>query len=102
MLGEDFVHLLGSIRRVGEAVQYLGLREGDRIGHGVALGVDVNEWAERATGLAIPRGERLFNLLWAWRCAMRCDADALRVWPPWVGRKRVGSRMRSSASTAAP
>jgi hypothetical protein len=85
--GEDFVHLLGGIRRVGEAVQYLGLREGDRIGHGVALGVDVNEWAERATGLAIPRGERLFDLLWAWRCAMRSDAGPLRAWLPWVGQE---------------
>jgi hypothetical protein len=78
--GEDFVHLLGSIRRVGEAVEYLRLGGGDRIGHAVSLGVDVSEWAARATGLAIPRGERLFDLLWVVRCAMRSDDAVLRSW----------------------
>lgn len=40
---EDYVHLLGGIRRVGEAVELLRLGEGSRIGHAVALGVDVEE-----------------------------------------------------------
>jgi hypothetical protein len=85
--GEDFVHLLGSIRRVGEAVDYLRLSEGDRIGHGVSLGVNVDEWAARSTGLAIPRGERLFDLIWAWRCAMRSTNDVLRAWLSWLGQE---------------
>lgn len=36
--GEDFVHLLTGLRNVEEAVRRLGLRAGDRIGHGVSLG----------------------------------------------------------------
>jgi hypothetical protein len=82
--GEDFVHLLGGIRRVGEAVEYLKLTEGDRIGHGVALGVDAADWAARSTGLAVPRGERLFDLLWTWRVAMEIDNGVLRSWLPWL------------------
>jgi hypothetical protein len=78
--GEDFVHLLGSIRRVGEAVEYLRLGGEDRIGHAVSLGVDVSEWAARAIGLAIPRGERLLDLLWAVRCARRSDDAGLHSW----------------------
>jgi len=85
--GEDFVHLLGSIRRIGEAYDFLDLREGDRIGHGVALGVNVAHWASRAVGLAIPRGERLFDLMWTWRTIMRADADALRPWLPWIAQE---------------
>ena len=85
--GEDFDHLLGSIRRVGEALEYMGLREGDRIGHGVALGVDVSEWAARATGLAIPRGERLLDLIWAARKAMTTDSAVLRSWLSWLAHE---------------
>ncbi len=85
--GEDFVHLLGSIRRVGEAVEYLPLREGDRIGHGVSLGVNVDEWAARSTGLAIPRGERMFDLIYAWHCAVHSANDVLRAWLPWLGQE---------------
>ena len=45
--GEDFVHLVGGLRRVSEAVHYLDLHDGDRIGHGVALGVDVESWVKK-------------------------------------------------------
>lgn len=85
--GEDFVHLLGGVRRVAEALEYLGLAEGDRIGHGVALGVDAAAWAARATGLLVQRGERLFDLLWIWRLAMSCDNAVLRSWLSWVSQE---------------
>ena len=81
--GEDFVHLLGGIRRVDESIELLKLGEGSRIGHAVALGVDVREWAARAGRLVLPIGERLLDLLWAWRVARR-DPDDLRSWLPWI------------------
>ncbi|MGH8657203.1 MAG: hypothetical protein ACREV4_01580 [Gammaproteobacteria bacterium] len=64
--GEDFVHLLTGLRNVDEAVRRLGLREGDRIGHGLALGVEPREWAERAGRIPMAREERLFDLAWEW------------------------------------
>jgi hypothetical protein len=81
--GEDFVHLLGGIRRVDESVELLGLGEGSRIGHAVSLGIDVREWAARAGRLALPRGERLLDLLWARRVARRIPAE-LGSWLPWI------------------
>lgn len=45
--GEDFLHLLSGIRAVDEAVTFLDLRDGDRIGHAVALGVAPDIWAAR-------------------------------------------------------
>jgi hypothetical protein len=81
--GEDFVHLLGGIRRVDEAIELLQLGEGSRIGHAVALGVDVRAWAARARRLVLPKGERLLDLLWAWRVARRVPED-LRSWLPWI------------------
>jgi hypothetical protein len=65
--GEDFVHLLTGLRNLDLAIDQLGLREGDRIGHGMALGVHATQWAERAGRIAMPRDERLWDLVWEWR-----------------------------------
>lgn len=64
--GEDFVHLLSGLRRVDEAIRHLDLHEGDRIGHGMALGVHARKWAERTGRLLITREERLLDLVWEW------------------------------------
>ena len=64
--GEDFVHLTTGLRGVDEAIEHLGLREGDRIGHAVALGVDATTWARRIGRVAVPREVRMWDLLWEW------------------------------------
>ncbi len=64
--GEDFVHLLTGLRYVDEAIEYFPLREGDRIGHGIALGIEPREWAQHASRLPVMREERLFDLVWQW------------------------------------
>lgn len=43
-VGEDFEHLLSGIRAVVEAIEFLGLQSGDRIGHAIALGIDPRRW----------------------------------------------------------
>ncbi|HXU02884.1 MAG TPA: hypothetical protein VN903_18085, partial [Polyangia bacterium] len=80
--GEDYIHLLGGLRSVDHAIEYLPLSEGDRIGHGVALGVHPVEWARRAGRLALSVEDRLLDLAWEWA---------------WYGRNRVapgGDRQR--------
>ncbi|MCP5031988.1 MAG: hypothetical protein GY939_09315 [Actinomycetia bacterium] len=64
--GEDFVHLATGLRNVDEAIDHLGLREGDRIGHGLALGVNATAWANTVGRVAIPREVRMWDLLWEW------------------------------------
>jgi len=64
--GEDFVHLLAGLRYVDQAIQHFGLVEGDRIGHGLSLGVDPNDWATRAGRIPVLKEERLFDLVWEW------------------------------------
>ncbi len=66
--GEDYVHLLTGLRNIDWAIRYLGLREGDRIGHGVALGVDATTWADSAGRVSVMREEQLFDLLFEWHC----------------------------------
>lgn len=43
-VGEDFMDVVDGLRAVDEAIQFLPLQEGDRIGHGLVLGVDVKEY----------------------------------------------------------
>ena len=64
--GEDFVHLLTGLRRVDEAIVDVSLQEGDRIGHGLALGTDPQEWCRRAGSIPVMCEERLFDLVWEW------------------------------------
>ncbi len=65
-VGEDFVHLLGGLRRVDEAVHYLSMGEGDRLGHALALGIDPESWAIRTGMVALPVEERWLDLAWEW------------------------------------
>lgn len=92
--GEDFVHLLGGIRRVEESVRYFKLGPGDRIGHGIALGMDPVTWARRAGRVAMRREDRLMDLVWEWSQysthTIPCDASR------WAYVKREISRLSKS------
>jgi hypothetical protein len=76
--GEDFVHLLTGLRHVDEAIEQLGLREGDRIGHGVAVGIDPRDWAQRAGRIPMLAEERLFDLVWEWTWHAEYGSDPSR------------------------
>lgn len=65
-MGEDFLHLVSGIRATVEAVDFLSLGDGDRVGHAIALGIDPQLWLDR-TGerITVPRSEWLDNLVFA-------------------------------------
>jgi Adenosine deaminase len=67
-VGEDFVHLLTGLRHLHEAGLHRGLNlgQGDRIGHGLAMGIDPRGWARRAGRIPMTREDRLFDLAWEW------------------------------------
>ena len=77
--GEDFVHLLTGLRRLDEAIRHLGLEEGDRIGHGLALGLDPAMWVKRTGRIVQTREERLFDLTWEWDCYANLGVDVESV-----------------------
>lgn len=76
--GEDFVHLLTGLRLVDEAVEQLGLREGDRIGHGVSLGVNPHAWARRAGRLPMSAEDRMWDLVWEWSWYSRSGNEPIK------------------------
>lgn len=65
-VGEDFRHLITGVRRVDEVVEHFKFHAGDRIWHGIALGLDVDKWVSNNKIVILPRGEYLENLLWIW------------------------------------
>ncbi len=66
--GEDFVHLLSGLRMVYEAIDFLEMQSGNRIGHATALGIEPELWNQRLydSKLTIKQGEWLDNLVFAY------------------------------------
>lgn len=65
-VGEDFRHLLTGLRHVDEVIEHFSYHAGDRIGHGIVLGVDPTYWCRHNQIVMLPRGEYLDDLLWVW------------------------------------
>jgi hypothetical protein len=82
-VGEDFPHLLSGLRHMDDALTLLDLRDGDRIGHGTAMGISPQLWMDRMPRtIVVRRGDWMLDLLSAWRLLRRIpgvDALADRV-----------------------
>ncbi|APH21139.1 hypothetical protein CF088_12475 [Clostridium botulinum] len=65
-VGEDFRHILTGLRRIDEVIEHFKFHAGDRIGHAIALGIEVDKWAIKNKVIILPRIEYLENLLWVW------------------------------------
>ena len=63
--GEDFLDLADGLRAIDESICFLGLDHGDRIGHALALGVDVEDWYDsKHYRLVLPKQDYLDNIVW--------------------------------------
>jgi hypothetical protein len=80
--GEDFRSLHEGIRRIHEL--FPCMREGDRVGHGMALALPPDEWARRARGARQPREERLWDLVWECSLYERGDVAGSGARIAWV------------------
>lgn len=66
-VGEDFLDLSDGLRAIEEAILFLGMRSGDRLGHALALGIDVEEWyLSKNYTIAISKQDYLDNLMWVY------------------------------------
>lgn len=81
-VGEDFPHLLTGLRHMLDALELLDLKDGDRIGHGTAMGISPELWLARMPDeLIVTKGDWMLDLLATWRLLRRsgATADAYRV-----------------------
>ena len=64
-VGEEFLDPLDGLRAIDEAINFLNLENGDRIGHVMALGIDVREWyAKKGYIIRMPMQDALDNTVW--------------------------------------
>lgn len=78
--GEDFYHIISGLRSIYEAVEFLDLRCGDRIGHAVACGVDPNLWYRNMGDcMLIRRGEYMDSLLIMYKLILEEASDKIRL-----------------------
>lgn len=64
-VGEDFVDIVDGLRAVDEAIHFLNLQCGDRIGHGTVLGINVIKWyAFKENTVLISQQDYLDNVVW--------------------------------------
>lgn len=63
--GEDFYDIVDGLRTIDETVKFMDFQIGNRIGHALALGVDVDYfYNERHHTVLIPKQTFLDNLVW--------------------------------------
>jgi adenosine deaminase len=68
-VGEDFRDICTGLRHIDEAIDSLGLRSADRLGHAIALGICPQKWATVNDVVVIPIFEYIANLIWTWGIA---------------------------------
>ena len=65
-VGEEFRHILSGLRHVDEVIEEFNYKAGDRLGHAIALGEDIEFWIKNNEVVTVPAMEWMENLLWLW------------------------------------
>lgn len=104
-VGEDFMDVVDGLRAVDEAIRFLQLQTGDRIGHGLVLGVDVKNYYQfRNHSIALSLQMQMDNAAWLWyqmsksgingKCkdemVRRFECCFRRVYPHYNGTPSIG------------
>lgn len=64
-VGEDFFDIVDGLRAIDEVIHFCGFHRGDRIGHGLALGLGPEEYYKtRAYTILLPKQVLLDDIMW--------------------------------------
>jgi adenosine deaminase len=83
--GEDFYDIIDGLRAIDEAVLFLHLKYGDRIGHGVALGLDPEKYYNSRPHIAMPLQNALDNYAWILYCIGKFKKN-IRISPSYYAQ----------------
>ncbi len=79
-VGEDFLDLVDGLRAIDEAINFLGLDCGDRLGHALALGIDVDDWyVSKGSRIYLPLQDYLDNLAWMYNRLVNFQVTGMDV-----------------------
>jgi len=82
-VGEEFYHPLCGLRAIAEVLEFLGMPNESRIGHGMALGLDFHMWHLHVPAFMVPIQEWLDSLVWL---VVRGASGAMDRWEPQIAR----------------
>lgn len=86
--GEDYFHILTGLRSIYEAIDFLDMQPGDRIGHATAAGVDVDLWrANIGEKMLMRREEYMDDLVFAYYLITECKEKSLEHLLPNISLK---------------
>lgn len=64
-VGEDFLDIIDGLRAIDEAIMFLNMKCGDRLGHALALGVNIDDWyRSKSNRILISKQDYFDNLVW--------------------------------------
>ena len=64
-VGEEFDVLCSGLRAIDETIEFINLRRGDRLGHAVALGIEIENFRQsKRNSFALPLLNHVDNLAW--------------------------------------
>ena len=64
-VGEDFLDIVDGLRAIDEVIRFLNFGHGDRIGHAIVLGIDVENWYQKKNHMiSLAVQDYLDNLAW--------------------------------------
>lgn len=87
-VGEDFMDICDGLRAVDEAIDFLNLGNGDRIGHGTVLGIDCQKYYKKKNfEITMDKQRLLDDLVW-----MYYKASELGVEYPSFARTEIKSK----------
>lgn len=82
--GEDFLDVADGLRAIDEAIRFLNLNCGDRLGHALALGIDVKQWYKiKKAQITLTLQDYLDNIVWLHHALIKFDIkdmDSLKGW----------------------
>lgn len=86
--GEDFLDILDGLRAIDEAINFLNMDCGDRLGHALALGLDVEEWYQSKNNcILITQQDYLDNLVWMYNRLIQFNIPGMDGLKDYIRKK---------------
>lgn len=72
-VGEEYRDIISGVRAIFEAIIFLNLKDEDRLGHAVALGIDPTLFLNDRKHITLTKGEYMDNLIFLYYIFNTCD-----------------------------
>ena len=84
-VGEEFLDITDGLRAIEEAIRFLKLDCGDRLGHAIALGTDIEKWyCFKENQITLPLQDYLDNIVWFHHALIRYDIKDMGSLMGWL------------------